>query len=65
MFKQNKFSIVIVSLIAVLIGLAAGALIMFLSGSNPLLAFTGLINGTVGSAYSVGQWLSYSAPIIL
>jgi len=65
MFKQNKFSMVIVSFIAVFIGLAGGALIMFLSGSNPLLAFTGLINGTVGSSFNVGQWLSYSAPIIL
>jgi len=65
MFKQNKFSTLIVSLIAVLVGLTGGALIMLASGSNPLLAFTGLMNGTVGSMYSVGQWLAYSAPIIL
>lgn len=67
--KENKKKInldgFLISVIAVVIGLVFGGLIIFASGSNPFLAFTAIINATVYSPSSAGNWLAYSAPLIL
>ncbi len=54
-----------ISIIAVIIGLAIGAIIIALSGNKPIVAFTAIINATVSSPTNLGNWLAYSAPLIL
>ncbi len=54
-----------ISIIAVLIGLTIGGIIIFMSGNDPFVAFTAIINATVSSPTNLGNWLAYSAPLIL
>lgn len=54
-----------ISIIAVLIGLTIGGFIIFISGNDPFVAFTAIINATVSSPTNLGNWLAYSAPLIL
>ncbi len=54
-----------ISIIAVIIGLAIGGIIIAISGNNPFVAFTAIIDATVSSATNMGNWLAYSAPLVL
>ncbi len=63
--KSKKIEPLLVSLISVLVGILIGGLVMLLTGYNPIIAFSSLINATVGSLTSTGNWLAYSAPLIL
>jgi len=65
MQETSNFKKFLVSLIAVLVGMGIGSVIMLLSGNNPLLAFTAIIDSTMGSLYATGEWIAYSVPIIL
>lgn len=60
--KQSSLT---VSIIAVLFGLLMGGIIIALIGEDPVLAFSSLVNATFGSSYNTGNWLAYSAPLIL
>lgn len=55
----------IISIIAVIIGLTIGGIIILFSGNDPFVAFTAIINATVSSSTNLGNWLAYSAPLIL
>jgi general nucleoside transport system permease protein len=51
-------------LIAILLGLLAGALLMILSGNNPLVGYGALFIGIFGSLYDFGETLREITPLI-
>lgn len=61
--KINKEGIV--ALVAVFLGLAAGAILMTLTGNNPLQGYLYLIRGGLMSAERVGNTLATATPLIL
>ncbi|MGL5020927.1 MAG: ABC transporter permease [Mycoplasmatales bacterium] len=62
---STKYRGVTVSIVAVISGLLIGCLIMLLTGYNPLLALTSIVSATIGSPYALGEWITYSVPLIL
>lgn len=62
---STKYQAIVVSIIAILLGLLIGSLIMVLTGSNPLLAFSSIYNATIGSPSAAGEWITYSVPLVL
>lgn len=54
----------IVSLVAILLGLLAGALLMLLIGSNPIGGYTYLIQGGLRNLERVGNTLATATPLI-
>ncbi len=63
--NNKKLEPIMISLISVFAGISIGGLVMFLSGYNPFVAFSSLISATVGSLTNTGNWLAYSAPLVL
>ncbi|WP_042348834.1 ABC transporter permease [Bacillus massiliigorillae] len=55
----------LVPVIAVLLGLLAGAFIMLASGYNPILGYSALLEGVIGNAYNIGETIRQAAPLIL
>jgi simple sugar transport system permease protein len=55
----------VVQALAVLTGLAAGALLIWLTGGDPVLAYGGLWEGSLGRAGSVSETLLWATPYIL
>ncbi len=53
------------SLLAAAVGLAAGAVAILLSGSNPLSAYAALAEGAMGSAYGWSEVAVKSCPLII
>jgi general nucleoside transport system permease protein len=53
-----------VPLIAVFLALAIGAILLLLSGANPILAYTALVQGSVGSPVAVARTLEKATPLI-
>lgn len=51
--------------ISVVMGLLAGAIIMLVSGFNPIEGYTALWNGAFGDSYTVGETIRRSTPYIL
>ncbi|MGL6173798.1 MAG: ABC transporter permease [Cellulosilyticaceae bacterium] len=60
-----KYRKVIVSLIAVLLGLIAGALLMVSTGHNPIQGFSFLIQGGVKNMERIGNTIATATPLIL
>ncbi len=63
--KNKKIEPILVSLISVFTGILIGGLVMLLSGYNPFIAFSSIISATIGSLRSTGDWIAYSAPLVL
>lgn len=63
--KNNKYLMVITSIIAILLAFLVGAIIILLTGSNPIAAFNGIFNSAFGSYDDVNNWITYSLPLIL
>src|SRR3954466_9368430 len=55
----------LVQALAVLTGLVAGALLIWVTGGDPLLAYGGLWEGSLGRAESISETLIWSCPYIL
>lgn len=53
-----------IPLIAILFGFLAGAIIMLISGNNPIAGYSALIQGVVGDSYYFGETLQRMAPLI-
>lgn len=51
--------------VAVVLGLAAGAILIALSGSNPVTAYGGMLDGSFGSGAAFGRTLEKATPLIL
>ena len=61
---ENIWRAVSVPLVAVLLALLIGALILILSGANPIQAYAALIKGSFGSTASIGRTLEKATPLI-
>ncbi len=55
----------VVPILAVVLGLLAGALLILLTGDNPLTAYGGLMAGSLGSAEGIGRTLDKATPLVL
>ncbi|GAA0489081.1 guanosine ABC transporter permease NupP [Salinibacillus aidingensis] len=65
MTSNRKMFGIIVPIISVLLGLIAGAVIMISSGHNPIKGYAALWNGAFGDAYTLGETIRRTAPLIL
>lgn len=63
--KQNRLFAILVPTISVLLGLIVGAIIMLVSGHNPIQAYTSLWNGAFGDAFTIGETIRRITPLIL
>lgn len=59
--KRNRM----VPFISILLGFIIGALVILLSGKNPIVAYAALIQGAFGSLSKIGDTLLYSTTLIL
>ena len=62
---RRRFSPIVESLLAGLIGLIIGAFIMLAFGYNPISAYHSLFIGSFGSTYSWAESLANATPLIL
>ncbi len=61
----KRLSHLLVPLIAIILGLAAGALIMLTSGYSVISGYSALWNGIFGEIYYVGETIRQITPYIL
>ncbi|RLL45374.1 ABC transporter permease [Oceanobacillus piezotolerans] len=62
---SNKVFNIIVPVISVILGLIAGAIIMLLSGHNPISGYAALWNGAFGDSYTIGETVRRITPLML
>jgi general nucleoside transport system permease protein len=62
---NNKYSGIVIPLIAVFLGILAGAIIMIVSGYNPIIGYGALIEGIFGDVEYIGETIRTMAPLIL
>lgn len=62
---SNRLKSVLTPLIAVLLGMIVGAVIMLISGYNPIAGFSSLFAGVFGDVYSFGESIRQMTPYIL
>lgn len=62
---REKMDHIIFPLLAVLIALTIGAIIMLLSGYNPVRGYTALFVGVVGDTYFIGETIRTMIPLVL
>lgn len=55
----------LVPVIAILLGLLAGALIMLVSDYNPIKGYFALVEGAFGNEYNIGETIRQATPLIL
>lgn len=60
--KNQRF---IVPLVSVCFGFIAGAIIMMITGINPIDGYRALVKGVVGNPRRFGEWIVSSTPLIL
>lgn len=60
--KNHKF---VVPIISVLFGFLAGAIVMIITGINPIDGYKALIKGVLGNPRKFGEWVVSSTPLIL
>src|SRR5690349_15722094 len=65
MARTPLFQTLLVQALAVLTGLLAGAVLIWLTGGDPILAYGGLWQGSFGRAESISETLVWSCPYIL
>src|SRR3954447_7110934 len=65
MHKPSLVQTLLVQALAVLTGLAAGALLIWVTGGDALLAYGGLWEGSLGKVVSISETLVWSTPYIL
>ncbi len=63
-FMQGRGFNILIPLIAIFFGFAAGAVIMLFSGNNPIEGYSALIAGIVGEPYDFGETLQRMTPLI-
>lgn len=62
---MNKYKKLIVSLIAILLGLIVGAIFMLVTGNNPFTAFLYMFQGGTMSLERIGNTIATATPLIL
>jgi simple sugar transport system permease protein len=63
--RTSLVQTLLVQALAVLTGLAVGAILILLTGGDPVLAYGGLWEGSLGRASSISETLVWSTPYIL
>lgn len=53
------------TLLGIVLGLIASGILIAISGVNPLLAYTSLVKGAIGSKYAISNVLVRSSPLLL
>ncbi|MBB2478604.1 ABC transporter permease [Bacillus sp. APMAM] len=61
---SNRYVNLLIPVIAVILGLIAGAIIMLITGYNPISGYTALWNGAFGQSFYVGETLRQATPYI-
>lgn len=62
---SNRLLNILVPLISVILGLIVGAIVMIVSGYDPIAGYTALWNGIFGDVYMIGETLRQITPYIL
>ncbi|HZG71004.1 MAG TPA: ABC transporter permease [Chondromyces sp.] len=62
---SNRFSNLLVPVVSVLLGLLVGAIIMLVTGYNPVAGYAALWNGAFGDSFYIGETLRQMAPYVL
>ncbi len=65
LLRRNKFLSLLVPLIAVLLGILIGAIVMLLTGYNPVLGYSALLKGIFSDTYYMGETIRTMTPLIL
>ncbi|MGD6816104.1 ABC transporter permease [Metabacillus sp. 84] len=63
--KLSRYINLLIPVIAVLLGLLVGAIVMLVSGYDPLLGYASLWNGVFGDPYNIGDTIRLMTPYIL
>ncbi|MBS4199019.1 ABC transporter permease [Bacillus sp. FJAT-49732] len=61
---SNRLTNILVPVIAVIFGLITGAIIMLVSGYNPIAGYAALWNGIFGESYLIGETLRQMTPYV-
>jgi general nucleoside transport system permease protein len=61
----NRYMNVLIPIIAVILGLISGAIIMLISGYNPIAGYNALWYGIFGESYYIGETIRQLTPYIL
>lgn len=62
---SNRVVNILVPVISVILGLLVGAIVMLVSGYDPILGYTALWNGIFGDAYAIGETIRQITPYLL
>lgn len=62
---SNRVVNLLVPIISIILGLLVGAVVMLLSGYDPVTGYIALWNGIFGSSYSIGETIRQISPYIL
>ncbi|MBS4172582.1 ABC transporter permease [Bacillus sp. FJAT-49736] len=62
---SNRYMNLLIPVIAVILGLVAGAIIMLITGYNPISGYAALWNGAFGQTFYIGETLRQTTPYIL
>ena len=62
---SNRIINILVPVISVILGLLVGAVVMLISGYDPIEGYTALWNGIFGDSYSIGETIRQITPYIL
>jgi len=62
---SNRFLNILVPVISIILGLIVGAIVMLVSGYEPVKGYIALWNGIFGDVYSIGETIRQISPYIL
>ncbi|MCM3738988.1 ABC transporter permease [Oceanobacillus luteolus] len=65
MIFNKKFAPLLIPVISVLLGLLVGGIIMLISGYNPIAGYQALWLGAFGDAFTIGETIRRTTPLIL
>lgn len=63
--RSNRISNLLVPLLSVLLGIIVGAVVMVISGYNPIAGYSALLSGAFGDRYYIGETIRQVTPYIL
>jgi ABC-type uncharacterized transport system permease subunit len=64
LLNENAWRTILVQVVAVLLALLIGAVLLLISGANPLEAYAALFRGAFGSPIAIGRTLEKATPLI-
>jgi len=64
LLNENAWRTILVQVVAVLLALLIGAVILLISGANPIEAYAALFRGAFGTPIAVGRTLEKATPLI-